>query len=298
MSILNIKRKKGSTALDYGILASLISASAVGIVYTTGFEISELLNRNNTYIAENASPSVPAFEGEETVPENPHSGYVSGPVAPGEGDPACYEPANVGTVPSGTYGCGDMLTIDNDMKYSVSAPNRPTAGGYTKGDGSYAFVLDGKTYDFGDPSSGILTGQITDLTWMFGADTGYTNTYNGDISYWDTSNVTKMRGTFLRHSGFTQDISNWDTSNVKIMETVFSNSDFMGDISGWDVSNVTAADEKGIPMYAMFHNNSSFNQDLSSWCVAHVSTTPSLFSNSSTATWSAAKRPQWGQPCS
>ena len=39
----------------------------------------------------------------------------------------------------------------------------------------------------------------------------------GHISYWDTSNVTRMQGIFQYKYDFNDDISRWDTSNVTIM---------------------------------------------------------------------------------
>jgi surface protein len=41
--------------------------------------------------------------------------------------------------------------------------------------------------------------------------------FNGNISYWDVSNVNKMEGMFYRCTSFNKDISLWDTHNVKTM---------------------------------------------------------------------------------
>ena len=60
------------------------------------------------------------------------------------------------------------------------------------------------------------------------------------------------------------DISDWDTSQVTDMTRAFANcTDFNEDISGWDVSNVTS-------MKGMFRNASSFNQDISEWDTSSV----------------------------
>jgi len=40
------------------------------------------------------------------------------------------------------------------------------------------------------------------------------NKFNQDISLWDTSNVTNIRGMFLGAKKFNQDISKWNTSKV------------------------------------------------------------------------------------
>ena len=44
------------------------------------------------------------------------------------------------------------------------------------------------------------------------------NSFNSDISFWDTSSVTDMSFMFYRASSFDQDIGNWDTSNVTIFQ--------------------------------------------------------------------------------
>ena len=61
--------------------------------------------------------------------------------------------------------------------------------------------------------------------------------FNGDISKWDTSNVTDMNGMFS-NCAFNGDISGWDVSKVTDMSNMFSFSYFDGDLSKWDVSNV------------------------------------------------------------
>jgi surface protein len=69
--------------------------------------------------------------------------------------------------------------------------------------------------------------------------------FNGDISSWDTSQVTTMGTTFGRASAFNGDISGWDTSKVESMDKMFWEVNaFNRDISHWDMSNVY--------VYAMF----------------------------------------------
>ncbi|CAL6298263.1 unnamed protein product [Bathycoccus prasinos] len=63
---------------------------------------------------------------------------------------------------------------------------------------------------------------------------GSKSSFNGDISGWDTSQVTTMESMFREASAFNQNIGKWDTSHVINMEQMFySASAFNQDISGW-----------------------------------------------------------------
>jgi len=68
------------------------------------------------------------------------------------------------------------------------------------------------------------------MDYMF-ASSPFSHTFNQDISSWDVSSVTSMRGMFFKAAAFNQNISSWDISNV-------------------------------VNMAAMFEEASSFNQDL------------------------------------
>jgi len=45
--------------------------------------------------------------------------------------------------------------------------------------------------------------------------------FNGDLSRWDTSNVTTMSSMFWDAHAFNGDLSRWDTSNVTEMGLMF-----------------------------------------------------------------------------
>ncbi|WP_338977604.1 BspA family leucine-rich repeat surface protein [Spiroplasma endosymbiont of Panzeria rudis] len=55
-----------------------------------------------------------------------------------------------------------------------------------------------------------LPSEITSLQFMF----IFCETFNQDLSSWDTSNVTNMNWMFHGAISFNQNISNWDVSNV------------------------------------------------------------------------------------
>ena len=74
----------------------------------------------------------------------------------------------------------------------------------------------------------------------------------------DTSNVTGMRSMFKQAINFNGDLSHWDTSNVTTMEYMFhcdkykgKDCKFNGDLSNWNTSKVTN-------MAYMFANTSAF----------------------------------------
>ncbi|MDA9669975.1 BspA family leucine-rich repeat surface protein, partial [Flavobacteriaceae bacterium] len=101
------------------------------------------------------------------------------------------------------------------------------------------------------------------------------NSFNSDISFWDTSSVTDMSFMFYRASSFDQDIGNWDTSNVTIFRGMFEYAlAFNQNIGGWDVSN-------GVNMQAMLKQTYAFNNggsdSIKNWDVSNVSDMGGMF---------------------
>ena len=87
-----------------------------------------------------------------------------------------------------------------------------------------------------------------------------------DISDWNVSNVTDMRGMFYECTELESvgDISKWDVSKVRYTGFMFYGCKKINqDLSEWNVSNVT-------DMQHMFAWCESFNQDLSKWNVSKV----------------------------
>ena len=54
-------------------------------------------------------------------------------------------------------------------------------------------------------------------------------TFNGNISGWDVSNVTNMKYMFYGADSFNQDISDWDVSSVTDMDYMFDGTDLSDD---------------------------------------------------------------------
>ena len=122
----------------------------------------------------------------------------------------------------------------------------------------------------------IDTSIITDMEKLFdsvsqGHHANYSS-FNGDLSGWDVSRVTKMNSMFYGASAFNGDISEWNVSNVTNMNTMFDGArSFNGDLSGWNVSSVTN-------MRYMFRGAVAFNGDLSEWNVSKVTDMSYMFS--------------------
>ncbi|MBU2939203.1 DUF285 domain-containing protein [Lacinutrix sp. C3R15] len=100
--------------------------------------------------------------------------------------------------------------------------------------------------------------------------------FNGNINDWDVSSVTTMYRMFFNAQAFNQDLNNWDVSSVENIGQMFRRADvFNGDISSWDVSSVTS-------MGQTFRQASAFNGDISSWDVSNVSSFTQSFYQATT----------------
>ena len=144
------------------------------------------------------------------------------------------------------------------------------------------FILGNTTYTKRDRTQ-INTGNaatsctsgITDMSNLFRVGADYpnnTDTFNADISHWDTSSVTNMSLMFNSASAFNQDIGNWDTSSVTDMGSMFrAASAFNQAIGNWDTSSVT-------DMGSMFRAASAFNQAIGNWDTSSVTDTFAMFS--------------------
>jgi len=102
-----------------------------------------------------------------------------------------------------------------------------------------------------------------------------------DVTKVCTSRLYYLSGMLKGIQSFNQNISNWDTSNVIDMNQMFYGAaSFNHNISHWDTSNI-------IDMSSMFEGATSFNQDLSGWDVLNVTNCTGVFDD--TGAWTLAK---------
>ena len=113
---------------------------------------------------------------------------------------------------------------------------------------------DAAKHKYGDISR-WNTSNVTDMKHLF----SYTTHFNDDIRKWDTSNVNNMSHMFFNTKNFYSDLSNWDTSNVNDMSGMFSKTtNFNGNLSNWDTSRVTQ-------MEGMFSRATNLHGNFSNW---------------------------------
>ncbi|CAL6443634.1 unnamed protein product [Bathycoccus prasinos] len=124
------------------------------------------------------------------------------------------------------------------------------------------------------------TSLVTDMNGWTGTGSvnqGFRNKirFNGDISQWDTAQVTNMRHMFFYAAAFNQDIGSWDTSKVTDMQYMFYEaSAFNKNIANWDTSQVT-------DMQFMFYQAFAFNRPIGSWSTSNVLDMEYMFNEAS-----------------
>lgn len=122
----------------------------------------------------------------------------------------------------------------------------------------------------------IDTSKITDMSLLFSdiptCFGGYDlEKFNGDISKWNTSNVTNMFSMFDGALFFNHPLNNWDVSNVTNMRLMFSEAkSFNQPLDKWNVSKVRS-------MSCMFAYAIKFNQPIENWNMSNVSNMWGMF---------------------
>ncbi len=110
--------------------------------------------------------------------------------------------------------------------------------------------------------------------------------FTGDLTTWDVSNVTAFTQMFFGATSFNGNITTWDVSNGILFGEIFSGTSFNQDISSWNMGNA-------VNIIGMFEGT-PFNQDISTWNVSNVLSMANLFSNAnnynqSLAGWQTTK---------
>merc|ERR1711935_746252 len=130
------------------------------------------------------------------------------------------------------------------------------------------------------PVAGWDVSGITDMSFLFSADetgaggywSGITNDFNADISDWDTSAVTNMRGMFQGAIEFDKPL-NFDTSSVTDMRSMFDNARKFDRRLNFNTCRVT-------DMRWMLKDASAFNNKLS-FDTSKVTNMQSMFTSAS-----------------
>lgn len=118
-----------------------------------------------------------------------------------------------------------------------------------------------------DDVARTCTSRITDMSRLFRYPEF--NSFNGDISHWDTSNVRTMREMF-RRSRFNGKIDTWDVSKVTDISEMFCQATFNKPLNRWNVSNVKM-------MERTFDSATRFNKPLNMWDVKSVTSIEGMF---------------------
>ncbi len=110
------------------------------------------------------------------------------------------------------------------------------------------------------PRLGVFTdGNIRYAVWLWQVHRDIAMFRYGDISRWDTSQVTQMNDLFAHAINFDENINDWDVSNVQSMRGMFIGAaSFNQPLDRWDIQKVK-------DMQYMFHGAKKYNQSLASW---------------------------------
>ena len=140
-----------------------------------------------------------------------------------------------------------------------------------RGKNNGGYIGFGRKSTFNGDISRWNTAQVTDMSRMF----AQASAFNQAIGSWNTTQVADMNDMFYYASAFNQAIGSWNTAQVTDMSRVFAQASvFNQDIGGWNTEKVTYMDY-------MFQDASAFNGDIGSWNTALVTNMNSMFSSAS-----------------
>ncbi|MFN9411709.1 MAG: BspA family leucine-rich repeat surface protein, partial [Pirellula sp.] len=120
------------------------------------------------------------------------------------------------------------------------------------------------------------------------------DSFDGNISNWNTTAVTNMSNMFQNAIAFNQNIGAWSTTNVTNMSNMFLNATafnqnigFNQTIGSWNTTNVTN-------MSSMFSGATAFNQNIGSWTTTNVTNMSGMFNtakafNQNIGDWNTSK---------
>ncbi|MEO1484562.1 MAG: BspA family leucine-rich repeat surface protein [Bacteroidota bacterium] len=109
--------------------------------------------------------------------------------------------------------------------------------------------------------------QVENMSAMF----RFASNFDGDLSGWNTVNITNMSEMFLNATSFNGNIGNWDTQNVNNMSFMFQGAtDFNQDLSNWNTQNLEDTEK-------MFFGATSFDQNLGSWNIESLVDATGMF---------------------
>ena len=169
---------------------------------------------------------------------------------------------------SSLQGYSQEISLAGNGVTIIANASAVTGNSYLLGGINYKVVDDASIADeIAANNYNIVTTRVTDMSNQFKDK----NTFNSDISHWDTSNVTNMDRMFSGAVLFDQPIGIWDTSKVTSMfGTFFAAQNFNQPLDGWDTGEVT-------DMSYMFNGAGEFKQNINTWNTSKVTKMNYLF---------------------
>ena len=171
----------------------------------------------------------------------------------------------------------DLTGVTNLTRMFAACQNLVTINNVELWDTSLIQVFDAafeKCQLFNDNLSDWNMSSTTSLKGMFRGCLSFNNDGSSLINtQWDVSNVTDMSYMFQFCNLFNQPIGSWDVGLVQDMKYMFDGcDDFNQNISSWNVQNVQ-------DMLSMFRGAIHFEQNIGSWNIQNVTDMNFMFTN-------------------